>query len=267
MRFADLLLAARVRAGCRRPGGRCRRGLEGIPRSRRPRGRRPSSLGRHTVRHRCGIDTIRVSRLLNSGNAVRYPCVIILSSGVSKVRAGASRATRAVVLSGERWHRGSDMERRERLPDRWRTTVRASVTGSTDGSVQSNSSCEREGRHRSGTAADGGRCRRRSRARSGCRAAVATGRRRAPSDDSCAPSGPSRRRRDVDLVPDGILQFALAHHGEQDQAQAEADGRKGRHVLDLLQHDLGRRRRPVLRRRRDTSCRRSATAIPEGEKQ
>lgn len=47
---------------------------------------------------------------------------------------------------------------------------------------------------------------------------------------------------EVDLVPDCSEQFALPHHGEQDQLQTETQGRERRHQLQLAQHDanLGR---------------------------
>jgi hypothetical protein len=52
---------------------------------------------------------------------------------------------------------------------------------------------------------------------------------------------------EIDLVPDGFEQLALAHHGQQDQPETETYGRQRRHVLQLTQHDanLGGGERPI----------------------
>jgi hypothetical protein len=54
---------------------------------------------------------------------------------------------------------------------------------------------------------------------------------------------------EIDLVPNGVLQLAFAHHGLQEEAHAEPNGGQRRHLLKLLEHDpdLGRRKRPVFR--------------------
>jgi len=53
---------------------------------------------------------------------------------------------------------------------------------------------------------------------------------------------------EVDLVPGGLDQLALAHERQQDQAQRQADGRQGRGGVQHPVHDadLGRRQRAVL---------------------
>ncbi len=54
----------------------------------------------------------------------------------------------------------------------------------------------------------------------------------------------------VDLVPNRIEQFALAHHRQQNEPEAEPNGRERRHVLDLGERDpnLGWGKCPVFRR-------------------
>src|SRR5262249_31083262 len=56
---------------------------------------------------------------------------------------------------------------------------------------------------------------------------------------------------EIDFVPDRIEQLALAYHGEQDQTEAQTDGRQGRYVLQLMEHDanLHRREGAVLGRK------------------
>lgn len=53
----------------------------------------------------------------------------------------------------------------------------------------------------------------------------------------------------IDLVPDPVLELALADHAQQDELQAETDRRQGRHLPQQVQSDpdLRRRQRPVTR--------------------
>ncbi|MCY1360011.1 hypothetical protein D9M69_466180 [compost metagenome] len=58
-----------------------------------------------------------------------------------------------------------------------------------------------------------------------------------------------RRALEIDLIPGGLDQFALAHQRQQDQAQRQLDGRIGRHRFQLLHHqpDFQRRQGAILR--------------------